>query len=278
MSYLTQLNAQEIVRHIAKIIPNSINIMNTEGVIIAGSVESQVGVIRSSAIRTVEAEEAYIVYRDNEEDKKGITFPIHLNSIIEGVIEINGELDDVMHVGQLVVTLAELMMENNAFHEIVASKASRLNDFFYDWTHRKQKDYDERFRDQASYFDVDLNIKRVAMIVQLKRIRFSVFEKMKSQLGRNDYLVKQSLYSFMLFLVNDADLENRIDRIMAISQDFERCFIGQPGTDVSHSVMTAEQTRRIAEAFHFDGKKQYYSSIVTECMIANFALLKQWKS
>lgn len=272
MRRLSKLQAKQIIDRIIRIVPHNVNISDDTGEIVASYKPEHIGKISTRARHAMELEEACIVYRDNGEDKKGIHFPIRFENRIVGVVEINGELDDVMQIGQMVVMIAELMIENDAFHEMSATKERRLNDFFYEWTRRKQEDYDDRFRMLAEIFKIDISKKRVAVIVLMRRSRYSVIDKVRSQLRPGDYLVRQSIDDFMLLLEDGASLQKRIDQIMAVSADFQRCYVGLPEQVVSRSVKQADRTREIAQMLGYQSPVTHYREVDMECMIADAKL------
>ena len=271
MRHLSGLQAKQIINRIIRIVPHNVNIADSEGVIVASYKPEHIGKVSMRALHAMELEEACIVYRDNGEDKKGIHFPIRFENKIVGVVEINGELDDIMQIGQMVVIIAELMLENDAFHEMSATKERRMNDFFYEWTRRKE-DYDDRLKMMADVFGINLQKKRVAVIVQMRRSRFSVIDQVCSQLRAGDYLVRQSIDSFMLLLEDGKSLHARINRVMEISEDFESCYIGLPDQIVYRSVKQADRTREIAQTLGYSAKMVHYAEIDMECMIADLKL------
>lgn len=269
MRKLNKILAKRIIERISRVLPHNVNITDVTGEIIASYKQEYIGKISSRAMHAVELEEPCIVYRDSEEDKKGIHFPIRFETQIVGVVEINGKPDEIMMIGQMVLMIAELILQNDAYHELAATKEMRLNDFFYEWTRRKEEAYDERFRYLAELFEVDLSVKRVAVIICMRRSRYSVLDQVRALLKAGDYLARQSVDEFLLLLKDSSSLEKQIDDIMAITPDFARCYIGLSERIVSKSVKQASRSREIAEALGYDGRKIHYSEVDMECMIAD---------
>lgn len=171
MGYLTQRMAWAIVGRIARVTPYSVNVTDIDGKVFAGTDEKMVGRVRPAAARVYEQQEACIVYVSVGEETKGICFPLRFNEHIEAVLEIGGDVDEIMHIGQLIVALAEILMENNAMQEVEATKESRRNDFFFEWVHTPRAEYDERFRENACVFGIDLDLARTAAFADHERPR-----------------------------------------------------------------------------------------------------------
>lgn len=113
-----------------------------------------------------------------------MNLPIIYNMQMLGVIGISGDVDEVMDIARIVVTTAQLMVENEIFNDIIAIKETRLNNFLYEWSQRKAEDYDEAFLNQAEYFKIDVTKERVAVLFRLKRVRFSIIERIQRMLHK----------------------------------------------------------------------------------------------
>ena len=110
--FLTEVTAQMIADHIMQSIPYNVNIMDQEGRIIASGHKERIGTVHKGALRALEMKKPYIVYEDTRTERKGINLPIEYNQELVGVIGISGEPEQVMAIGQIVVSTARLMIEN----------------------------------------------------------------------------------------------------------------------------------------------------------------------
>ena len=266
MKYLTTENAQKIADRIMEIVPYNINIMNTEGVIIASGDSKRIGTIHKGAVRAIQQKDAYIVYQDTETERKGINLPIWYNYDIAGIIGISGDVQDVMQIGQIVVTTAQLMIENDVYNDINAIKKNRLNDFFFEWCQRKETDYTEKFISQAEYFHIDLYKERIAVWIDVKRIRFSIIDQMRLHLSEHDYLLRQGMEHVILLFDNDNRIEKKVNDIMAISDDFIHCYVGEVSKIASDTVSSAEKVKRVADLLGIQNKTVIYRELRLECL------------
>lgn len=267
MQYLTPENAQKMVDKIMGIVPHNINIMDKYGVIIASGDKTRIGTSHKGAVKALEMREAYVVYKDTETEKKGINLPIFFNFDIEGVIGVSGDVDEVMQLGQIVATTAQLMIENEIYNNISSIRESRLNDFFHEWIQRKREEYSTRFLEQAEYFHIDLKKERIAVDIRTKRVRFSVIEQLKAMLDKEDYIVRQSMNDIMLLLMSDSKWERKINMIMNISSDFVQCYIGEENDVAALAVESAEKTRHVAGILNKKERIIRYGEIQLECLL-----------
>ncbi len=272
MGLLTKENAQKIADKIMEIVPYNINIMDKNGSIIASGDKTRLNTVHKGAIKALEMKEAYNVYEDTNTERKGINLPIFYNYEIEGVIGISGDVDEVMQIGQIVVTIAQLMIENTVYNDISAIRESRLNDFFYEWSQRRREDYTEKFLSQAEYFHIDLKKNRVAVYIYVKRVRYSVIEQLKMMLGEEDYIIRQSLDGIMILFPAEKRLDKKITAIMDISTDLDKCYIGEPYDIASKTVQTAEKTRRMAEMLQKKERIIRYTDLQLECLLSDIEI------
>lgn len=269
MQYLTKENAQKITDRIMKIVPYNINIMNKEGIIIASGAKKRIGKVHKGALKALEMKEAYIVYQDTDTDKKGINLPIFYNYEIVGIIGISGDVDEVMQIGQIVVTTAELMIENDVFNEYSVIKESRLSDFLHEWSRRKESEYTDKFLSQAEYFKIDITQKRVAVFISMKRVRYSVVEQVKNIISSGDYIIRQGMESMLIVFLYDRGFEKRLSGVMELTRDFSGCYIGEPDTVVYRTVKSVEKVREVAEKLKKTERIVDYKDLQLECLLSD---------
>lgn len=272
---LDAANAQKIADSIMQSIPYNINIMDHDGIIIASGDEERIGTIHQGAVRVLEMQKPYVVYKNTETERKGINLPIFYNKEIIGVIGISGDVEKVMNIGQIVVVTAQLMVENQVFREMSSIRESRLKDFLYDWINIEKSQYIGDFLDRANYLGIDLNVRRTAVIVSCKRVRYSLFENIRRYLEKGEYIVKQGMEEALILFDSRKNLEARLKKIISLSDEITGCYIGESSTVASRTVKTAEQTFALAKAFGNNRKTLRYSEISLECILSNVEEIKE---
>lgn len=260
--------AQKIADGIMKIIPYNINIMDPDGIIIASGDETRLGTVHQGAVKALEMKEPYVVYQDTETERKGINLPIVYNQDMIGVIGISGTVKEVMEIGRIVVVTAQLMVENQVYNDMVSIRGNRLKDFLYEWISLERKSYTGEFLDQANYLGVDLFLPRTAVIISCKRIRYSLFETIKSYLGKNEYIVRQRMEDALILFESNQRLEERLKKLLALSGEIVGCYIGESSTVASQTTKTAEEAYQMAQALGLTSRMVHYREVSLECLLS----------
>ncbi|MCD7835825.1 MAG: hypothetical protein LUG83_04115, partial [Lachnospiraceae bacterium] len=113
--------AQKIIDEIKVIEPYVINIMDSEGVIIASSDPDRIGEMHYGAKKVLETDDYYIM--GEEEAKKylrvvpGISLPIHFRDTIVGVIGIGDGTESAVKFGLLLRKTVEILIEQEFIKE-----------------------------------------------------------------------------------------------------------------------------------------------------------------
>lgn len=270
--YLNTENAQKIADGIMKIIPCNINITDTEGVILASGDKSRLGSLHQGALTALEHKESYVVYEKTATEQRGINLPIFYNNSILGVIAINGDVEEVMPIGQICMSIAVLMIENRLLSDMSAIKESRLKDFLYEWISLSQEQYDDAFYDQAAYLGINLKILRTAVIITSSRIRYSVIEAIKNRLAEDEYIVRQGMEEVLVLFASGRQLETRLEKIMEISRDLEHCYVGESHIVASKATSTVLQTAQIAKSLNIRKKILHYHEVSLECLLSSIEI------
>jgi carbohydrate diacid regulator len=115
---LTREMAEHIVRETMERLHRNINIMDTDGRIIASGDLSRLGERHMGAIEAIRSGKPLLINEANKELWKGsqcgINIPVWFHQHIVGVIGITGQADEVSELGALVKMTTELML-NQAF-------------------------------------------------------------------------------------------------------------------------------------------------------------------
>lgn len=275
ISALDGANAQKIADGMMQIIPYNVNIMDDSGIIIASGDESRIGTIHQGAVKALQAQKPYVVYKDTETERQGINLPIFYNKNIVGIIGVSGAVEEVMQLGQIAVVTVQLMIENQMFSEMTSIRESRLKDFLYDWTTVEKSQYTRDFLDRANYLGIDLNMRRTAVIINCKRIRYSLFENIKHLLQKGEYLVRQRLEDALILFDASTNLDERLEKILALSKEITGCYVGEASTVASKTAKKAEQTFAMAKATGSTKRILHYDEVSLECILKDVEDIKE---
>ncbi len=169
--YLKESTARQIVQRTMAIINYSVNVMDSEGVIIASGDASRINQRHEGAIialaenRTVAIDNA--TAQTLKGVKPGINMPILFRNRIVGVIGISGSLEDVYAYAELVKMAAELIIE----------QAAMLEESQWDKRYREematqliQGDYSQNtLASMAAYLGLDLATPRVVFLLEIEK-------------------------------------------------------------------------------------------------------------
>lgn len=274
---LDAASAQKIADGIMQILPYNINIMDHDGIIIASGDDNRIGTIHQGAVKALEMQKPYLVYKNTETERKGINLPIFYNNNVVGIIGISGDVEDVMQIGQIVVITAQLMIENQIFSGMSSIRESRLKDFLYDWISIDKSSYTGDFMDRANYLGIDLNKKRTAVIISCKRVRYSLFENVKMHLEKGEYIVRQRMEDALVLFDSNKNLDSRLEKIIALNEAIEGCYVGEPSTVAGKTTKMAEETYALGKAMGKTKKILYYSEVSLECLLSGVEEIKEVK-
>ncbi|AHG72276.1 Sugar diacid utilization transcriptional regulator [Mannheimia sp. USDA-ARS-USMARC-1261] len=113
---LNRAIADRIVKRTMQIIPNSVNVMDNEGVIIASGDTTRIGQRHTGAVLALRQDQAVEIDENlakqwHYEAKAGINLPLHYLGSTVGVVGISGQPQDIRQYAQLVKMAAELIMQ-----------------------------------------------------------------------------------------------------------------------------------------------------------------------
>lgn len=264
MKYLTPANAQRIADRIMEIVPYNINIMDSNGVIIASGAKNRIGTLHQGALKAIALQKIYQVDHDTSTERKGINLPIQYGGKILGVIGISGDPEQVMQLGMLVVTTAQLMIENDANNEKIAAEETRLNNFFFEWTHRSAKEYSQEFVTQADYYHINLKKPRVAALFTLDQAEYNPTYSIRAQLGPEDYLVSQAMNSATVLFEDNGTCERKTQKIMALSAHFRNAYVGDSAATALEAIQSAHRLAAVAQRLQVPWPIVYYRQLLLE--------------
>jgi len=150
--------AQSIVEEIETVINERINIMDSDGIIMASSDESRLGQYHGGAFRVVtERLNELTVQYDGEYtgSRQGVNFPIVIDNEIIGVVGISGNRDQVFKFGHIIKKMTEiLVLEYYRTSRLIHDEQARTS-FLTDLLFSDQLD-DRSVRARAQVFGIDI--------------------------------------------------------------------------------------------------------------------------
>lgn len=110
---LNQTIAEQIIDEIRPVLKEDVNIMNEKGIILDSTAKNRIGTYHGGAYQLIESgRDELIIYSDDQYEgcRKGVNFPIRIQSEIIGVVGVTGEPEDVYPYGLMIKKMTELII------------------------------------------------------------------------------------------------------------------------------------------------------------------------
>lgn len=151
--------AKEIATQLAETIEQNINIMNTEGIIIASSDSAREGQIHEGAKKLIAEQLPLLVVEDNLQyagAKNGVNLPIMFENELVGTIGITGKVSEVLKYGQIIRKMTEILLLDNRIREQAVIEQKARDRFYDEWILGKLEEKNEaEFKRMAEALGVD---------------------------------------------------------------------------------------------------------------------------
>ncbi|WP_251861730.1 sugar diacid recognition domain-containing protein [Clostridium sp. Marseille-Q2269] len=242
MNNLTKEYAKKIVEKVMKVIPYNINMMNNKGVIIDSGDKKRIGDLHQGALQAILNNEIITIYKENGGARPGVNMPIVFHNNVIGVIGISGEPEKVMPFASLVKITAELLIEQEYVFKEKRVKEQIKEEFLYQWAY--VSDYDNNFLERANLLNVDLNIERVAVIINFNDNKNNI-DFINAYLYATEYILKFNQENILIFMKWDRELEKRIQNIKNIFKCIDKIAIGNRNEFFAKSVKEAKKVINI---------------------------------
>lgn len=288
--------AQVIVKRTMQIIPNSVNVMDEEGIIIASGDPHRLGQHHAGAVlalrknRLFEVDEVLLrqwkLEEINSQIKQGINVPItYLGSNI-GVIGISGEPSQVRHYAELVKMAAELIVEQSAQLEKERWQRRYKEEFILSLT--KGELSADQVLQKATFFNLNLDQPYAVCLIQLNETTVAQLEMLLSHFDHYHPKLITAVVNLqkMLFL---QPLESAFSMPEAkIWQHYIPAELQQKGykiavgmavsslKDIAFSYHTALQTLNYANQHHLKKQVLLFEEYQFPTLLADFA--QSWQA
>lgn len=208
--------ASAIITEINKIIPYKINIMNSEGTIIASSDPKRVGKKHMGACHLIEHHlpELRIFEEDEYEGgKPGINFPIMVQNHLIGVLGIRGAYEEIRPFAQIIKRMSEIMLMNELYKEEQMHETYRKHSFLYEWIHTKETNYNHELYERGLLLGIDIYQNRRFLLVQpSQNISQSQFQQLQHRIENIIFADRLAFIlpmasSFLIGLSNQTDCD-----------------------------------------------------------------------
>lgn len=291
MIKLDKQTAQAIVKRTMQIIPNSVNVMDETGVIIASGDPSRMGERHTGAIITLRNKQAVevdakLAKQWNYEAREGLNLPINYLGRTVGVIGISGEPDEVRRYGELVTMAAELIVEQSV---LLAKERwqQRYKEEFIRELVRGGLSREETER-QAVFFQLNFTKPLAAVVIKLKEPDSDKLQSILNRLElnpRHAALAVVALDKLVLLKTTEEIAQLRKERSLAelLPEELRNQEVKMVvGASVAHfhsayfSYQTALHTLAYAEQTGSKKQMLFFEDYKVPALLADFS--RTWQS
>ena len=192
--------AQSIVDKMMESVPYNINMMNEKGYIIASGDKDRINTLHIGAIDTIETGKTKpMIESHGKFGQPGVNIPLEFKGRIIGVIGITGDPEKVTPLASLLKVSTELLISQLNSSKIASQHQETLNHFLYQWTSVENILANEDLKIRAHSLNIDLRLKRFAMIIETRNLNGLV-------INANDFTFGQTPEQQLLIVRNEVDL------------------------------------------------------------------------
>jgi carbohydrate diacid regulator len=246
---ITQTLAQEITRKVMNVIPYNVNIMDHMGLIIGSGDAHRVGTFHEGAMEAIQSRNMVSICDSGQSIKPGVNIPFQFRDKIVGVIGISGDPQYVAPFAELVKITAELLIQQQFMYKERRIKEQMKEEFLYQWVYRVDR-YDSPFMEKSKTLDIDLSLKRFAMIVK----GIDVTDKI--QLNNQEFLFRLSTDTLLYIVPEKSEMLKRIEPI--VKQVKGKIGIGTSHQLIARSIAEAKRALEISEKLSITNELSFY--------------------
>lgn len=203
--------ASEFVEKAMSLVSLNVNVMNSEGVIIASGDNDRIGHLHEGAILAIQRNDTVLLTESDIKNlkgtKEGINIPIRCRNNLVGVLGITGERNKILDYGQLLKMTIELYLEN----EILIEEQIKHRNF-------KDKLFLALLKDDLSDFNLDI------VSTYSKKLRLSeIHNTIIIQIEESDFILCNNTKSKILKLIEPFNINSIINFV--VNTDFDKMAI-----------------------------------------------------
>lgn len=128
--------AREIVTQLAETIGQNINIMDTDGIIIASSDPEREGQMHDGARKLIAERMPLLAVEDDVQyagARNGVNLPIVFENELVGTIGITGKVSEVLKYGQIIKRMTEILLLDSRIRERTVIEQKARDRFYDEW-------------------------------------------------------------------------------------------------------------------------------------------------
>lgn len=280
--------ARKILREVKTLTTENIIVVNQDGIIIASTDESRVGVSHEGAKHVMNTQKKLYITHEMATTlqgvKPGINLPIIFEREVIGVIGITGIPADVEPFADLIRRMTELMIREAYYTEKKEWKTRGLESFFYEWIYTT--DNDDRLLHRGEILGIPFDIPYQCILIQLEssfmtndliHIQNDMYEWFDKEFSRkrNDFLIRWGNGRFLL--IKSSDHKISTEKLLYKLTNWQKYIQEKHNIVLTFGVGKTIEKQRISKSYH-EAKKAlnlakshsrivFYESLLLDMML-----------
>jgi carbohydrate diacid regulator len=255
--------AQKLVDKIMNTVPQNINIIDENGIIIASGERKRIGTLHQAAMSAIKNNRIEFVTKPEKGMLPGINLPFFFQGQICGVVGISGIAEDSLTLANLVRYTVELLIEQEVHVSSNQAVALTHNIFLHEWVLRSLPP-DEDFIERGRKYNIVIPSRTIVCAVSCPKESNS---SQSIQKRLHDILHREGSESYLFGMQEDLlvillSKEIQTETLAAIISQYPSIRIGisQSEAIAKHSYKQAISALSIGSLLHPDDSICCYSS------------------
>ena len=276
---LTSDLAQQIVASIMSITHENINIMDSQGVIIASGQRHRLNTFHQGAKEAIDRDETVIIHGNDlaryPGSLPGLNMPITLNGQIIGVVGISGEPQVVRNTAKMVKMVTELILEREMLREEFRSQAQLKENFALLLFSEQVALHYEKLAKTAKLLKYDLTLPRLVLAADIPVVGEPDFQHFGfnglATIRTKEHLLQRLTESS---LVSEEDMLVFLENKLIVLKHVTVEMLETEQRQWVHAVYQLLRNNDVGEALHigFSGITEQYTELNPAYQEALFAL------
>lgn len=167
---ISKEDAKEIVSQISILLGTKMNIMNSDGIIIASTDSSRIGTFHKAAYDIIKNNlHDYEISLENkvEGTQPGQNLPIYIDDEIIGVVGITGNSKETRKYISIVQKMTEILVQGKIRESKYQIKKNRINSYLFDWIYNEDNAMRGNLISKGLELGIDITLKRRLIILRV---------------------------------------------------------------------------------------------------------------
>lgn len=247
---LSKQNAMEIVREINNVLPQKVNIMNKQGIIIASTDAKRIGTFHAGAAKIVREKLNELRIFDTisyEGAIPGTNFLLCVHDEPIGVLGITGKYEEILPLAKVIKKMTELMVTEQELQRQHAYIEDNRTRFITELLTHNENFITQKIIDYGLSLNIDLRLPRRVLVVKIlptENISLAKIheaeEKLKQKiLYMDNTSIVYKMTTFTVLLIKQRSNEQMLELIYELKNSLEtnyplRLIVGADSPDIDY--------------------------------------------